>query len=296
MYDRAYTDELYQKKGGSAMRERKGRKPLRFVVELIGIVLGIIYVSPVLIVFINSLKPMKSILKEPFALPKELYLDNIKYVWEIMDYLNLLKNTVLISAAVVIVSILFSSMAGWMLARDGSRRSKVITVLFLSSMLVPFQSFMIPLAKLASAIHITDTRWGYVWVICTLYAPMGVFIYQGFVKNVPLDLEDAARIDGASTLRVFFNVTFPLMKPITASLATLYSIWVWNEYLTALLMLKSESKKTITVAINSFFSIYYSRWDYAITSVAFSVIPITIVFLFMQKYVIEGVTAGAVKG
>ena len=121
-------------------------------------------------------------------------------------------------------------------------------------------------------------------------------MYTGFVKNIPYSLEESARLDGASSIQVFFRIAFPLMKPITASIAVLYSLWIWNDYLTASLMLKSTSNKTITIAIYSFFSMYLNRWDYAITAVAFSVIPISILYILMQKYVVAGMTAGAVKG
>lgn len=272
------------------------RKTLKIFAEMISVVVGFIYLSPVLLLILNVFKPLGEILVDPFSLPKDLYLDNIKYVFGTMNYGKSLCNTVMISVIVVVTCIILSAMTGWMLQRDGSRLSGIITVLLLSSMLVPFQSFMIPLAKLAASMGLGDSIRGYVWIQVTLYAPMGIFMYEGFVKNVPKSLEESARLDGASTLQVFFRIVFPLLKPITSSITVLYSLWIWNDYALASIMLKSEAKKTVTLSVYSFFSMYLNRWDYAITAVAFSVAPITILYILLQKHIINGVTAGAVKG
>ena len=268
----------------------------RLVLEIVSIALGLLYIMPVLMVLLNMFKPLGKIIVNPFTLPESLFLDNISYVIQNMHYFTVLKNTLIIAVGVVLISVLVSSMAGWMLTRDNSRMSKIITVLLLSSMLVPFQTFMIPIAKLASALHINDTTWGYMWIQITLYAPMGIFMYEGFAKNVPISLEEAARLDGASTVNTFFRIVFPLMKPITSSIAVLYALWIWNDYALASIMLSSQSKKTLTIAIYSFFSIHSNRWDYALTALAFSIIPIAALYIVMQKYVVVGVTAGAVKG
>lgn len=275
---------------------RSTKRILKIIVEIVSIIIGLIYLSPVLLLILNVFKPLGEILVNPFSLPKNLYLDNIEYVFGTMNYARSLCNTVLISVIVVVICIVLSAMTGWMLQRDGSRLSGIITILLLSSMLVPFQSFMIPLAKLAASMGLGDSIGGYVWIQVTLYAPMGIFMYEGFVKNVPKSLEESARLDGGSTLQVFFRIVFPLLKPITSSIMVLYSLWIWNDYVLASIILKSEAKKTVTLSVYSFFSMYLNRWDYAITAVAFSVAPITILYILLQKHVINGVTAGAVKG
>lgn len=276
--------------------DRSTKRILKIFAEIISVITGLIYLSPVLLLMLNVLKPLGEILVNPFSLPKNLYLDNIEYVFGTMNYAKSLCNTVMISVIVVVICIVVSAMAGWMLQRDGSKLSGMITILLLSSMLVPFQSFMIPLAKLATSMGLGDSIGGYVWIQVTLYAPMGIFMYEGFVKNVPKSLEESAKLDGASTLQVFFRIVFPLLKPITSSITVLYSLWIWNDYALASIMLKSESRKTVTLSVYSFFSMYLNRWDYAITAVAFSVAPITLLYMMLQKYIINGVTAGAVKG
>lgn len=273
----------------------KKKRIFGIFINIISIIIAIVYIFPVLVVFINAFKPLGKIIKTPFALPDSLYLDSIKYVFESMNYARALKNTILYSVITVFGSILVSSMAGWMLSRDNSKGSKIFTAILVSSLLVPFHTVMIPLAQIAKNLHIADTRFGYLWIQITLYAPMGVFMYEGFVKNIPVSIEEAARIDGASTFKLFFRIVFPLIKPVTGSIGVLYSLWIWNDYLLAKIILTSEHLKTITIAINSFYGAYLNRWDYAITGVAISIVPVVILYIFLQRYIVEGVAAGAVK-
>ena len=276
---------------------RKGTKTIsRLLLEIISIVCGVIFVSPVLLVIINAVKPLGEILKNPFSIPSSPVTENIMYVIENMKYFKVLRNTIIITVIVVAGTVILAAMAGYKLTRTNTRISKIITAVFLSSMLVPFQTYMIPIAKLASILHINNTMAGYILIQIPLYAPMGIFMYQGFVKNIPLSLEEAARLDGCSPFRIFFHIVFPLMKPITASIVVLYSLWIWNDYALASMMLTSAENKTLTITIYSFFSAFTNRWDYALAALSLSIIPITIFYIFMQKYIVSGVTAGAVKG
>lgn len=275
----------------------KGTKRLGTVfLELVTTVCAVLFVSPVILVIINAFKPLGQILKNPFALPLDPMTDNILYVINNMKYLQVLRNTVIIAAAVVAGTVILSAMAGYKLTRTNTRTSKLISAVLMSSMLVPFQTYMIPVAKLASVLHINNTMMGYILIQIPLYAPMGIFMYQGFVKNIPLSLEEAARLDGCSPFKTFFQVVLPLLKPTTASIVVLYSLWIWNDYALASMMLTSAKNKTLTITIYSFFSAFTNRWDYALAALALSIIPITLFYIFMQKYIVSGVTAGAVKG
>lgn len=275
---------------------RGARTAVRWGLEIISIICAVIFVTPVLLVILNAFKPLGEILKSPFSLPENFLTDNILYVIKNMDYFHILWNTILISVIVVVGTVILAAMAGYKLTRTDTLTSKIITAVLLSSMLVPFQTYMIPIAKLASIFHINNSIVGYILIQIPLYAPMGIFMYQGFVKNVPLSLEEAADLDGCSPMGIFFRIVLPLMKPITASIAVLYSLWIWNDYALANMMLTSAEKKTLTITIYSFFSAFTNRWDYALASLSLSIIPITIFYIFMQKYIVSGVTAGAVKG
>lgn len=276
--------------------KRGSRTVFKICIEAASVICGVIFITPVILVILNSFKPLGEILKNPFALPDTFMTDNILYVVKNMNYFRVLWNTVLISVIVVAGTILLASMAGYKLTRTNTLTSKVITALLLSSMLVPFQTYMIPIAKLASVLGLNNSIAGYILIQIPLYAPMGIFMYQGFVKTVPVSLEEAAELDGCSSFGIFFKIVFPLMKPITASIAVLYSLWIWNDYALANMMLTSPGNKTLTITIYSFFSAFTNRWDYALASLALSIIPITVFYIFMQKYIVSGVAAGAVKG
>jgi len=274
----------------------KARKPVRILIEIFGVMVGILFVSPALLVIINSFKPVGDILKTPFALPKTFYIDNIVYVIKNMKYFSALFNTLIIAVVVVSVTVVLSAMAGYKLTRQGGKLSAVITMLFLSSLLVPFQSIMIPIAKITSMLGIGNSMIGYIITIIPLYAPMGIFVCMGFVKTVPESLEEAAIIDGCSPYGVFFRIVMPLLQPTIASLVVMFTLWIWNDYALANMMLTSQSTRTLTIAIYGFFSSFTNRWDYALTALALSIIPITLFYLFMQKHIVKGISAGAVKG
>lgn len=276
--------------------DKQRKKILKLPLEIFCVIIGLIFVSPAFLVIMNSFKPLGEILRSPFSLPKKFMAENITYVIQNMHYFRALFNTIVIAVIVVSVTVVLAAMAGYKLTRFGTRTSKIITAVLLSSMLVPFQTYMIPIAKLSSILRINNSIPGYIIIQIALYAPMGIFMYEGFVKNIPLSLEEAAKLDGCSPYGIFFRVVLPLMKPITASIVVLYSLWIWNDYALANMMLTSQENKTLTITIYGFFSSFTNRWDYALAALSLSIIPITIFYIIMQKHIVAGVTAGAVKG
>lgn len=272
------------------------KKKRQLLLEIISILFALLFISPVIIVFVNSMKPVGDILRSPLALPGNFYIENYKYVFKNMNYLNALKNTMLIAVIVVTSTVILSALAGYKLVRTKTRISSIMSGVFLSAMLVPFQSIMIPISQIASFFHMKNTLWGYIIIVITHYLPMGIFMYHGFVKNVPISLEEAAKIDGCGNFKLFFLIVFPLMKPITASVTVLFTLWIWNDYLLPSIMLTENSMKTLTPMIFSFFSSYLNRWDYALTALTMSILPITLFYLLMQKQFISGIIDGAIKG
>lgn len=272
------------------------KKAVKWFCEILTVLFAVIFVTPVFLVLLNAVKPLGEILKSPFALPFHFNTENLFYVIKNMHYFRVLFNTVLVSVVIVVVTTVLAAMAGYKLSRTNSLTSKIITGLFLSSMLVPFQTYMIPVAKLVSLFHLSDSLLGYMIVQIPLYVPMGIFMYTGFMKNIPLSLEEAAKIDGGKPFQIFFKVVFPMLKPVTASIVVLYALWIWNDYALASMMLTSVDNRTLTITIYSFFSAFTNRWDYAMAALALSIAPITIFYIFMQRYIVSGVTAGAVKG
>ena len=213
-----------------------------------------------------------------------------------MNYSRILLNTIFCVIAVVCLAVILSAMCGYKLSRADDKKSKWILNLLLVSMIIPFQSIMLPVYKIAYRLGFGDSLIGYVIVLIPLYAPFAVFVYHGFIKSVPVALEESAIIDGCGPFRVFFSIVFPLMKTSTASIVVLFALWVWNDYTFPSLILRSNNMRTLTSAVYAFFSSYYTRWDYGLASLTLAILPITIFFVFMQRYFISGIVSGAVKG
>ena len=264
--------------------------------ETLMIVFAVIFIIPALVVIMNAFKPLGKILSDTFGLPDSLYLDNFVYVLDNMNYFHIFKNTVLICVFAITGTVILSAMCAYRLSRWNNKLSKIVLLLLMASMTIPFQSIMLPLVKICKTLHLTDSIPGLIIVMIPLFCPMAVFIYQGFIAAIPYEIEEAAQIDGCGRLRMFFNIIFPLLKPAVSSIVVLFTINMWNDFLLPMLLLQSSSKKTITTTVYSFFSSYSMRWDYALTSLALSIIPMLIFFLVMQKYLISGIIAGSVKG
>lgn len=273
------------------------RKKIKWTVyEVVMIVLAVLFIFPAWIVLTNSFKPLGDILSNTFGLPKGLYLDNFKYVLENMNYPRIFFNTVVICVCAIAVTVVLSAMCAYRLSRWNNKASKIILLILMASMTVPFQSIMLPLVKICKSLHLTNSIPGLILILVPLYCPMAVFIYQGFIHSIPYEIEEAAQIDGCGRVATFFRIIFPLLKPATSSIVVLFTLQMWNDFTLPMIMLQSAEKKTITTTVYAFFSSYSMRWDYALTSLSLSAIPMIIFFLFMQKYIISGIIAGSVKG
>ncbi len=274
----------------------KLRNARKILLEVLMVILAVIFISPAWIVLTNSFKPLGEILTNTFGLPKSPSLENFRYVLENMNYIKVFFNTVCICVFAIAFTVILSAMCAYRLSRWNNKASNAILLLLMASMTVPFQSIMLPFAKICKSMNLTDSIPGLILVLIPLYCPMAVFIFQGAIKSIPKEIEEAAQMDGCSKLGTFFKIIFPLLKPSTSSIVVLFTLQMWNDFTLPLIMLQSESKKTITTTVYSFFSAYSMRWDYALTSLALSILPMIIFFLFMQKYIISGIVAGAVKG
>jgi len=266
-------------------------KPLHLL-EAFMVLFGFLYIYPALFVLMSALKPDAEIMLKPLALPSKLFLDNFIKAWKVMEFPRVVATTFLISAAGVAGIVLTSSMAAWMLARTEKRYSWLIYSLFAFALVIPFQIIMVPLAVLASDLHLTNPA-GIVVLYWGLGAPMAVFMYHGFIKGVPRELEESAAIDGAGTSYIFFRIVFPLLKPITATIAILDALWIWNDFLLPLLVIKQG---TIQLAQMQFYGQFLKEYGPLTASLVLSATPIIIFYLSLQKYIIKGIAAGAVKG
>lgn len=273
------------------------KKTGRTVLEIVMVILSLLFLYPLFLTIINSLKSFSEVMTDVIALPKNLAFENYSYVWKYINYPRLFLNNTMITVLGLSGIILVSSIAAYKLARTKSRLSAIIYFLCIMPMLIPFQSIMLTVLQLAKSLHLSESTWGLGILYWGFGAPLAMFIYHGFVKGIPQEIDESATIDGASGFRLFFSVIFPLLKSVTTTIVIIDVMWIWNDFLLPLLMVNgSPTTKTLTLAAYTFVGQYTSDWQYAMTAMVMAVIPSIIVFIFLQKYIVKGVVAGAVKG
>ncbi|WP_423227532.1 carbohydrate ABC transporter permease [Paenibacillus filicis] len=264
--------------------------------ELIMIVLGLLFLFPLYITVINGFKTYNEIMGSAWALPETFSFANYITVWNQINIPGVFMNSLIITVASVVFILLISSAAAYQLVRRPGIVSNVIFLGILSSLVIPFQTLMIPLVKIAKELGLIDSLYGLIFIYCGFGVPLALFLYHGFIKAIPRELEEAAHIDGSGVFGVFFRILLPLMKPITSTIAILHTLWIWNDFLLPLIMLTSAKNKTIPLASSIYFGEYNNEYGLAMAALTFAIIPMVIFFLLMQKYIIQGITAGAVKG
>ena len=262
--------------------------------------LCIVWIYPVLLILLNSLKTELAISTTAvFELPtRETFVGLSNYVYGItqMDFLSSFGYSLVITVTSVILILLCCSMCGWYITRVTGKVSKLMYLLCAFSMVVPFQMVMFTLSKTADTLRLNNP-----FNICIIYlgfgAGLAVFMFTGFMKSVPIAIEEAAMIDGCNPLQIFFKVVFPILKPTMISTAILETMWVWNDYLLPTLVLDIKKYRTIPMAIQ-YFRGSYGRVEMApmMACIMITVLPIIVMYLVCQKYIIDGVIAGAVKG
>ena len=262
-------------------------------------ILGLAYIAPILVVLMNSFKKKVYINKEPFTLPTEKTWNSIENYLTAIDKYELLSAvgwTVFITVGSVLVILICTSMCAWYLTRVNTKFTKALYLLCVFSMVVPFQMVMFTLSLVADRTRL-NTPWGIIVIYLGFGAGLAVFMFCGFVKSIPLEIEEAAMIDGCTPLRTFFGVVLPIMKPTYISVGILETMWIWNDFLLPYLVLDLNKYKTISIAIQ-YMKGSYGRVDMGaiMAALILAVIPVVIFYLACQKHIIKGVAAGAVKG
>lgn len=269
----------------------------RLILEIVMIILSLLFLYPLILAIINSFKSFSEVMSDVIAMPQQFNFDNYAYVWKYINYPRLFINNTIITLIGLIGIILFSSVAAYKLSRTQSKWSNMIYLLCIIPMLIPFQSIMLTVLQLAKNLHLSDSTWGLGILYWGFGAPLAVFIYHGFVKGIPREIDESATIDGASSFKLFFLVIFPLLQSVTTTIIIIDVMWIWNDFLLPLLMVNgSPATKTLTLAAYTFVGQYTSDWQYAMTAMVMAVMPSIIVFVLLQKYIVRGVVAGAVKG
>lgn len=256
-------------------------------------VIAVVFLFPAILTLLNSFKSDPEIVMSPVSLPTRFSFDNYVQAWKETRFPIVFCNTLIITALSTAGIILVSSMAAYALVRNKSRVSWFLFLLFTFSMVVPFQAIMVPLFINAKSLNLLSVL-GIIPIYIGLGSPLAIFMFHGFIKGVPVEIEEAASIDGASPFRRFFQIVFPLLSPVTATVAILDVLWIWNDFLLPLLILPKQS--TLQLAQFSFFGLYRQQYSLAMASLVLSAAPVVVFYLAMQKYIIKGIGAGAVKG
>lgn len=266
------------------------------LLETLTILVALMFLVPFYFVLTNSFKPFAELLINTASLPKQLFVDNYVRVWEIIHFPKVFLNSFLITLLSNIGLCIISAMAAYRFVRYPSRLNNFLFMLFVAAMIIPFQSIMIPLVRVTDTLGLMDSIVGLVICYFGFGVSLNLFLYHGFIKSIPLEVEESAVVDGTGWFGLFWRIVFPLLKPITVTIIMLNSLWIWNDYLLPSLVLHKPQLQTIPLATYSFFGQYTKQWDLAMAALALGIAPIIVFFLALQKHIIVGITAGSVKG
>ncbi|MBQ9361135.1 MAG: carbohydrate ABC transporter permease [Lachnospiraceae bacterium] len=268
-----------------------------FAIQAVMTVIGIAFLLPILIVFNYSFKTKRELyLTSALTLPSSLQMENYRKAFDKLNLSTTFFNTLLYTALSVAILAILCSITAWAIARCKTKFFKFCYIYFIIGILIPYQALFLPIYIIGYNFHLTNTRYGIIFMYVATGISFGVFLMTSFMSTVPLELEEAARIDGCSVFRTYFSVVLPLLRPAMATLIIMQSFQIWNDYLLASLYVSKKDLKTLTVVIQSLFSSQTSDYTTAMAAIVISVLPIAILFLSLQKYFIKGMTVGAVKG
>ena len=285
----------------------KAERNRNFIALIIAIIIAIFILFPFFLVVINSAKSSGDIVISPINLPKNWgqMLDNMKNVINNanFNYWSSFKSSIIITIVSLALLTMFSCMAAWVLSRNEKRKwSAIIFLIFVAAMVIPFQVVMLPILTIFKnisnflGIPMLSSYIGIIFAYLGFGGSMSIFIFHGFVKGIPKELEEAARIDGCTHEQIFFKIIFPLMKPVQMTVLILNGLRIWNDYLLPSIMLGLNGRiKTLPIAVSSFVGSYVKQWDLILTAAFLAMIPIIILFLFAQKQIIRGMMEGAIK-
>ncbi len=262
--------------------------------------IAVVFLAPIIIILFNAFKSNFYISSSPFSIPNAdtfAGFDNFIKGFTQSDFMRSFANSAFITAFSVAGIVLLTSMTAWYLVRVKNKFTKIIYYLFVFSMIVPFQMVMYTMTYYAFEFNLNNPI-GIVFIYLGFGAGLSVFMFSGFIKSIPTEIEEAATIDGCSPVRTFFSVVFPILKPTAITVAILNAMWIWNDYLLPYLVLGSGENKTLPVAVQMALTGGYGNKDMGalMAMLVLTILPIIIFYLFCQKYIIRGVVAGAVKG
>jgi len=274
----------------------KRKKFLSHLIKLLFMtLLLILYIIPFVFVLVNSLKERNEILTSPLTFPSSFNLLNYQEAYAKMNFASSISNSFIITLLSVGVIVFFSSMTAYYFVRVKTRFNNFMFILMVTSMIIPFQGIMIPLVSIYGKLDLLNSRTTLIFMYLGFGTSLAVFMFHGFIKNIPLSLEEAAMIDGATRFRTFLLIVLPLLKPITMTIVILDVLWIWNDFLLPSLILMEASLRTLPLSTFFFFGTYTVDYGLLMAGLMLSIFPVVIFYLFLQKHVISGVMQGSFK-
>jgi raffinose/stachyose/melibiose transport system permease protein len=267
------------------------------VVQLLMTILALLFLAPLFIIINYSFKTKRELyINSPLSLPQSLQFDNYRKAIDKLNMGTTFFNTFFYTAVSVTLLAMLCGITAWAIARCKHKFFKFCYVYFILGILIPYQALFLPIYTIGYKMHLTNTKFGIIFMYVATGISFGVFLMNSFMSTVPIELEEAARIDGCSIIKTYFSIVLPLLKPAMATLIIMQAFQIWNDYLLASLYVSKKQLKTLTVAIQSLFSAQTSDYTTAMAAIVLSVLPIAVLFICLQKYFIKGMTVGAVKG
>ncbi|PWM37853.1 MAG: carbohydrate ABC transporter permease [Clostridiales bacterium] len=260
------------------------------------ILAALVVLLPFYVSFVYSVKSAKEIAFTGMAFPTIIHLENFTDAMAKSNFWLAMKNSLLTTVPTVLLLIVVAPMAAYVLGRNTSRGYNLLYSLFMAALLIPFQSIMMPLYSDLRSLGLINTPLGFVLVRSAFALPFNIMVITGFVKNVPREMEEAARIDGAGAARVYFRIVFPLLRPVVASMVVINALDAWNDFQLAVIFMMDKKAHTLPVMLYSFFGQYSVELGMAFATTTLSMIPVLAFYLLMQRHIVSGVMAGAVKG
>jgi raffinose/stachyose/melibiose transport system permease protein len=262
----------------------------------VSILVLLFHIIPFYIMATTALKA-KGDFSSKWVFPKELNFQNFSEAWQTANLGPSFINTLIITGCSAVLLIFFGSMAAYPMARRKTTLNKIFYFVFIAIMIIPPLTALVPLYKMVVNIGMMNTYEVAILNNVAAFMPLTIFLYAGFISStIPKELEEAAKIDGASTLGTFFRIVFPLLKPVTASVLIIACVFIWNDYQFAIFFLQDKSMHTVTVSLASFFGQNQNHLNLVAAAAILAMLPMTILFLFLQKYFIAGLSSGSVKG
>jgi len=273
---------------------KASRKVYAIIKEIFAWVFALVVIIPFLIVVFNSFKTAHESINMSLTPPNTLHWENFKKVWEVGNIPRSYMNSFIISATSVLLSVLSASTCAYVISRNRTKINRAIYIFFALGLMFPIS--MVTVVKITRLFYVYNTVWGVILMFTALILPLSVFLYYGFLDSVPKELDEAALVDGAGALRIFFQILFPVLKPVTVTVVTINFLNCWNDFIGPLYILPDPDKAVIVQQVYNFYGRFTANWNLVSVTILYAILPVMLVYILGQKYIISGMISGAIKG